>query len=469
MTKSPKVLLIDGCAADSALAELALRHRCAELTVVPVRDAVEYAEQLAAGDFQAVVSDRELGWGDGLEVLRQLRRRFPRLPMFLLAARLPEGVAAHAVDLGLTAYLEKSSAGFLDMAAAVCRNLEDKGRAGGQADAESVVNALPVGLLKLNARGGVEHQNSRACELLGSGTDGIRLDQLVPGLADLDAWQRLLAGEAERGEHTVAARDSVTGRPLALWVTRRRDGSGGFDAVVEQLDTEPAAGGDLEELNAELEQLAYAVSHDLQEPLQLIVRNARLLSDRYEDQLRDGGQKFLGHLVESTERMQSMIDGVLAYSRLHHGERNLQPISVDDILDQVLENLKPQLEDAGATVDRRPLPVVRVDRFQIQQLLTNLIGNAVKFRSESPLTISIGAEDNGGEWRFAVRDNGIGFDGRFQDRIFKMFQRLHTSEEYPGTGIGLAVSKKIVEQYGGRIWAESREGEGAAFYFTLPK
>ena len=472
MTTHYRVLLIDSIEADAALAELALRHHCPDVQVVTVRGALDYAEQLAAGGFHAVVCEQALPWADGMAVLAQLRGRLPAIPLFLLGTRLPEQVASRAVELGLAAYLEKTSAGFLDMARAVCRSLRIRGDGGGFAD--SGFDHLPVGLLGLAADGTIERSNRRAREVLGHlGTPapGTALTRLLPELAEVPDWQRLLAGGLDRFEHVTPAAGEAAGKGVHLLLTRRPPPAVGLDGLVEpavELDA-AGAGSDLAEVNAELEQLAYALSHDLQEPLQLILRNARLLAERYEDQLRNGGGRFLGHLVENSERMQSMIDGVLAYSRLLHGERNLQPISVDDLVDQVLENLKPQIEEAGATIERHPLPVVRVDRFQIQQLLTNLIANALKFRAQRPLVVAIDARDEGSEWRFAVRDNGIGFDSRFQDRIFKMFQRLHTSEEYPGTGIGLAVSKKIVEQYGGRIWVESRQGEGTSFFFTLPK
>ncbi|MDZ7751285.1 MAG: ATP-binding protein [Gammaproteobacteria bacterium] len=470
MTTASRVLLIDSCEADGVIAALALRDRCARLEVVHVSGALEYAEHLAAADFEAVVCEHQLDWGEGMAVLRQLRRRFPDLPLFLLAAGLPPGVADSAVELRLSACVSKTSGGILDMAHAVCRSLGQGPLEEQPSRAWTNLDDLPVGLFELSAQGVIEGLNARAREVLGRLGDarpGVPLTALFHDLAGDDEWRRLRGGELVRFEGAMTPSGDHE-QPYLLRLSRRS--GGGYDGMVEPLSAAGAAtDSNLAEANAELEQLAYAVSHDLQEPLQLILRNARLLSDRYHEQLRDGGDKFLGHVVESTERMQSMIDGVLAYSRLRTGQRNLQPISVDDILDQVLENLKPQVAASGATLDRHPLPVVRVDRFQIQQLLTNVIGNALKFRGEAPLTITVRAEDKGDEWEFMVRDNGIGFDGRFQERIFRMFQRLHTSEEYPGTGIGLAVSRKIIEQYGGRMWAEAREGEGAAFFFTLPK
>ncbi len=470
MTTASRVLIIDSCEADGVIAGLALQARCEGLDVVRVPGALEYAEHLAAADFQAVVCEHHLDWGEGMAVLRQLRGRFPELPLFLLASSLPPGLAETAVELRLAACVEKTTGGFLDMAGAVCRSLEQRRHEEGASPAWAALDKLPVGLLALSADGAIEGMNARARELLDghrTARPGVPLIAVFHDLAGTDEWQLLQRGELTRFERAMAPLEGHE-EAYILRLSRRPDG--GYDGMVEPAPaTGAATDNHLEQTNAELEQLAYAVSHDLQEPLQLILRNARLLSDRYQDQLRDGGDKFLGHLVESTERMQSMIDGVLTYSRLRSGQRNLQPISVDDILDQVLDNLKPQVTASGVTLDRHPLPVVRVDRFQIQQLLTNVIGNALKFRGDVPLTVTVRAEDKGDEWLFMVRDNGIGFDGRFQERIFGMFQRLHTSEEYPGTGIGLAVSRKIVEQYGGRMWAQAREGEGATFFFTLPK
>jgi len=225
----------------------------------------------------------------------------------------------------------------------------------------------------------------------------------------------------------------------------------------------------LERTNEELEQIAYALSHDLQEPLQLMARNARYLSDRYRGRLEGDAERFLGHLIDSATRMQAMIEGVLNFSRLGPKGLQMQPLSLQDIVAEVVNNMQPVLAAADAEVAYEGLPTLAADRRQMLQLFQNLIGNAVKFRGAEPPRVRITATETDKDWRIAVTDNGIGLDPADRGRIFGMFQRLHTQEEYPGTGIGLAMCKRIVEAHGGEIAVESARGRGATFTVTLPK
>jgi light-regulated signal transduction histidine kinase (bacteriophytochrome) len=257
---------------------------------------------------------------------------------------------------------------------------------------------------------------------------------------------------------------------LRLWRGSTGGGhSGPIAVLVATAEGPAAAAAGAPDTAKELEQLAYAVSHDLQEPLQLINRNARLLSSRCGEQVDPEARRFLDHLVHSGERLQGMLDGLLSYSRLGFGKGRTEEVDLDALLDRVLVDLGPLLEEAQAEVHRARLPTVAADPNAMRQLFQNLIGNAVKFRGDRFLRLTIGVNEDGDWWRLMVKDNGIGIDPRFQDSIFGMFHRLHTESEYPGTGIGLAICKKIVAQYGGRIWVESRLDQGSAFYFTLPR
>jgi PAS domain S-box-containing protein len=225
---------------------------------------------------------------------------------------------------------------------------------------------------------------------------------------------------------------------------------------------------DLTRSNSELEQFAYVASHDLQEPLRMISSYVQLLSRRYEGKLDKDADDFIAYAVEGTKRMQQLINDLLAYSRV--GTRGKPPASTDfeDIFSEAMANLKMATEEAGAVVTHDQLPTAMADKLQMVQLFQNLIGNAIKFRGQEIPRIHVSARPEGELWVFSVRDNGIGIDPQFYDRIFTIFQRLHGREEYPGTGIGLAVSKKIVERHGGRIWLESELGKGTTFYFTVP-
>jgi PAS domain S-box-containing protein len=221
--------------------------------------------------------------------------------------------------------------------------------------------------------------------------------------------------------------------------------------------------------NAELEQFAYVASHDLQEPLRMVSSYVQLLADRYQGALDEDADEFIRYAVDGAERMQRLINDLLAYSRLQTRGEPFADTDSEEALETALQNLEAAIQENGATVTHGPLPTVPADRTQLVQLFQNLVGNAIKFRGEAPPEIRVTAQDRGSAWRFAVEDNGIGIDAAETERVFRIFQRLHAREEYPGTGIGLALCKRIVERHGGTIGVQSQPGEGSTFFFTLVK
>ena len=221
--------------------------------------------------------------------------------------------------------------------------------------------------------------------------------------------------------------------------------------------------------NADLEQFAYVASHDLQEPLRMISSYSGLLSQRYKDKLDTDAADFLGYITDGASRMQRLIQDLLAYSRAGSEDSDLVLVDCEEVLARVGSNLRLTIQESNAEVSHDPLPSVHGNFTQLCQLFQNLIGNAVKFRGDQPPQIHVGVESQGDHWLFSVRDNGIGISLQYKERIFTIFQRLHTKEEYPGTGIGLAICKKIVEKHGGNIYVESETGKGSTFYFTLPR
>jgi light-regulated signal transduction histidine kinase (bacteriophytochrome) len=220
--------------------------------------------------------------------------------------------------------------------------------------------------------------------------------------------------------------------------------------------------------NAELQHFAYIASHDLQEPLRMVTSFLELLKRHCEGQFDAQAEEFWAFAFDGAKRMQHMINDLLTYSRVGTHGQDFAPVDCEDVLERTLTNLRMMIDEQGAQVTGDPLPVVMGDETQLGQLFQNLISNAVKFRGAHPPEVHVGARRMGRTWRFSVRDNGIGIPAKHRERIFLMFQRLHTQEEYPGSGIGLAICQKIVERHGGRIWVESQPGEGSTFYFTLP-
>jgi signal transduction histidine kinase len=372
MGPDPTFLLVDERADDRALAALSLRRVFPGSKITEVGDAIAFAEALAGSTHDVIISELDLSWGSGDQVLAAARRRNPDCLTFLFSAAAAARVAATSLPLNLDGHLCKDSSGYL------------------------------------------------------------RLPDAVQAAMDAAAARRELAGARISEELASRART-------------------------------------LERSNQELEQVTYALSHDMQEPLQLVARHARLLADRYKTRLDREAETLLNHLVGSTARMQEMIDAVLDYARVGSDGRRPEAIDLGGLVDGVLAGMQPVLAAAGAIVDRQPLPTVSASRRQLEQLFRNLIGNAVKFRGAETPRIRIAASDVGPLWRVTVSDNGIGIDPADLPRLFRMFRRLHTREEFPGTGIGLAICKRIVEAHGGTITVESARGKGASFHVNLPK
>jgi len=286
-------------------------------------------------------------------------------------------------------------------------------------------------------------------------------------------------GYIDRLEHRVRQADGTefeaefSGVPLfdddgnlAGWVTLSRDITERkkMEAKIQQLLDE------LKRSNTELEQFAYVASHDLQEPLRMVSSYLQLLARRYKGKLEADADEFIEFAVDGSTRMMAMIQALLIYSRVGTKGKPPEPTDCEEVLAQTLKGLQAALQERGAEVTHDPLPTIMADGVQMGQLFQNLIGNGIKFQEEGVQPhVHVSVKDEGDNWLFSFGDNGIGIDSQYKDRIFVIFQRLHGKQEYKGTGIGLAVCKRIVERHGGRIWVESEPGKGATFLFTIPK
>jgi light-regulated signal transduction histidine kinase (bacteriophytochrome) len=221
--------------------------------------------------------------------------------------------------------------------------------------------------------------------------------------------------------------------------------------------------------NAELEQFAYVASHDLQEPLRMVASYLELLESRYKGQLDGRADKYINYAVDGARRMQVLINELLDFSRVGTRGKPFEPMKVQAAFDDAMENLGRMVVEKQAVVTRGPLPAIMGDATQMIQVFQNLIGNALKFCTKSPPRVNVAAKRKGIEWEFSVSDNGIGIAPEHSQRIFQIFQRLHARDKFPGTGMGLAICKKVVERHGGCIWVESQPGEGSTFFFTIPQ
>ena len=224
---------------------------------------------------------------------------------------------------------------------------------------------------------------------------------------------------------------------------------------------------DLRRSNEDLQQFAYVASHDLQEPLRAIVSFSQLLEDKYKDNIDEESKEFIHFITDGAKKMNTLIKDLLSYSRITTQAKPSKLTNLENILKDSLFNLQESIKLSGAVITYDEMPILKVDKTQFIQLFQNLLSNAIKFRRQDPPIIHIGVKKINDEWVFSIKDNGIGIESKFFDKLFNIFYRLHTKEEYPGTGIGLPICKKIIQRYGGQIWVKSEIGKGSTFFFTI--
>lgn len=342
-----------------------------------------------------------------------------------------------------------------------------------------VVEASPSAMLIVSPAGVITLVNRRAEELFGytrAELVGQPIEHLLP-----ERFRDAHGAQVQQHGLTGASRPMSSGRDF---IGRRKDGT---EVPLEiGLNPLPMADGvytlasttdvtarrraedELRRSNAELEQFAYVASHDLQEPLRMVASFTELLGQRYRGQLDEKADRYIHFAVDGARRMQRLVADLLAYSRVGSQGKPLLPVSSEAVVRRVLVILGATVQSTGATVEYGALPTVLADEGQLHQLFQNLLGNALKFRGQQPPHVRIAAQQVGDRWEFTVADNGIGIELQYADRIFQMFQRLHDRGAYEGSGIGLAIAKRILERHGGRIWLESELGRGTTFHFTIP-
>lgn len=301
---------------------------------------------------------------------------------------------------------------------------------------------------------------------------GLTDEQIVPPEAarqSMDLKRKVLErGEGVREELILSMNGTRTVFDLIIEPLRDDEGRMiGLTGAAFDVTARKQVEDELRRSNEELERFAYVASHDLQEPLRMVGSYVQLLAKRYQGKLDQDADDFIGFAVDGAMRMQGLIEDLLAFSRVGSRGGALVPVEMGEVLARVLRDLQLSIEQAGARVTWEPLPLVEADETQLHQILLNLISNAIKFRGVAAPKIHLSAKEQGSVWQVSVADNGIGIEPQYFERIFVLFQRLHTREQYSGTGIGLAIARKIVERHGGRIWVESEPGHGTTFHFTL--
>ncbi|MGQ0650450.1 MAG: sensor histidine kinase [Gemmatimonadaceae bacterium] len=343
----------------------------------------------------------------------------------------------------------------------------------------AVMEATPNGIVMVDGKGAIVLVNREVERLFGYSRDelvGQSVERLVPpGSRERHPDHR--AGYMRRpetrqmgaGRDLFGVRKDGTEIPVEIGLNpMERDGEVFVVASLVDISARKESDLELRRSNEELQRFAYVASHDLQEPLRTVASYVQLLERRYSAKLDSDGKEFIGFAVDGARRMQRLVEDLLVLSRVGSRGLELVPMSADTALDAALNDLQLVIDESKAVITRAPLPRVRADARQLEQLFANLVANALKFKGEAPPRVEISAERQGGHSLIRVRDHGIGIDPQYFDRIFVIFQRLHARDEYPGTGIGLAICKKIVERHGGRIWVDSQPGSGATFAFTLP-
>ncbi|WP_423600635.1 sensor histidine kinase [Roseateles sp. MS654] len=346
----------------------------------------------------------------------------------------------------------------------------------------SIVEAIPSAIVLVDRGRRIRLVNRKAEELFGYARDELLdapVELLIPARYQPDHPRHVAQFFAQPETRPMGAGRDLFGRrkngeevPIEIGLSPIDTDEGlctlaSIIDITERKTARERYEDELRRSNAELEQFAYVASHDLQEPLRMVANYTELLAQRYAGQLDERADKYIHYASDGARRMQRLVADLLAYSRVGSQGKALVPVDAGEVLDAVTHGLQRLLRESGGSVEAGPLPRVMADEGQLHQLLQNLVSNAIKFRSAAPPQVRIEARRDGLRWRFSVSDNGIGIDMQYAQRVFQMFQRLHEQGRYEGSGIGLAIAKRIVERHGGTIWIDSAPGRGSTVSFTL--
>ena len=504
-----KILLVDDTPENLVSLEAALSGLREELVLAG--SGKEALRHLLHDDFAAILLDVRMPEMDGFETAELIRSR-PRsrqIPILFLTGYRNEEHLFRGYDLGAVDFLFKpivpevlrsKVAVFVELSRSNAKLKEQADVLRKQAEVlqkaeqkfRGLLEAAPDAMVMCRPDGEIVMVNSQAEIVFGIGRDRLisnSIRTLVPEWSFVLAPGRPAEQRLDRGVELVAKREGgvefpveIRSSPLdtedGVVVTSTIRDISGRKKVEEQIrllnasleERVLARTDELLRSNEELQQFAYAASHDLQEPLRTVSIYAQLLARRYQGRLHAEADQFINAIVENAGRMETLIHDLLDFSRVEaRGSDFFAPMMCDDALDDAIGNLTPLIEESGTGIERHPLPAVMGDPVQLTRLFQNLLVNAIKFRNTEPPRIHVSARAVGDEWVFAVKDNGIGIEPQYAEKIFGIFRVLHPRDKMPGSGMGLAICRKIVSRHEGRIWVESELGKGATFLFTLPK
>jgi PAS domain S-box-containing protein len=494
-----RVLILDDNPHDIELCIRQLNEAGFELQADAVDNEERFAERLQSRGYDLVLADYGIPAWSGVEAFHLLKQSGKDVPFILVTGILGEEAAIDLIKDGVSDCILKDRLARLPLA--VRRALKEKST---RDEREQAVQALreseervrllldstAEAIYGISGQGSCTFCNAASLRLLGYDRPdnllGKQMHRLIHHtrangtpypIAECDIHMGFCEGRGSHADDELLWRKDGSCFPAECWSYPMLLNGEPIGSVVTFLDiTERKAAAthllqkveELNRSNVELEQIAYIASHDLQEPLRMVASYTQLLAKRYKGKLGADADEFISFAVDGANRMQQLIQDLLTYSRVGTKGTDLRATSSEESLQQALRNLRGAIEESGAEVTHDPLPAIMADEMQLIQLFQNLIGNAIKYRSHGVPRVHISAVLNGErKWEFSVNDNGLGIDPQYFERIFRMFQRLHKREEFAGSGIGLAVCKKIVERHGGNISVESQPGKGSTFRFVL--
>lgn len=493
MTQALRVLLIDDNRSDRALIQRELQREFSSLQVQEILDAQEFEQAIANDDFDAVVTDYQLGWSNGLEILKTVKTHYPLCPIVMFTNTGTEEIAVEALKSGLDDYILKGPNRYIRVPVAIRVALERRKTQQQAALLEirlqGLLNQVKVGIFRSKPDGTLIEANPAFLELLG-------VESLAQAnemnLLDTQKCYAILANlpPPQRQEREVQLRHTSGTQFWALLTTTLNAVGRAIvvDGLLEDITERKQAEAELQRLNLELEarvrertaqleaanqdleEFAYSMSHDLRAPLRAIQGYAQVLLEDLGGLLNSEQLEYLQRIAANAEQLDILITNLLTYSRLRQVEIDLEPVSFSLVLIDVLHQLESDMQQRQAVIQiEEPLPIVQANRLILLQVLTNLLSNALKFvRNDVQPQIRVWAEPHGQRTRLWIEDNGIGIAPAQHEQIFSPFTRLHSDEEYPGTGIGLVIVRKGIERMTGQVGVESGLGQGSRFWLELP-